>query len=216
MAAFAYYRAENTRHAAVKAVKLTPEQVVVLCNALCDANGLPRVSISVKPKASNWSVYRWKGGCTTPTAQWIEISPQMMDVLTVVHEFAHYQDHMARLEQAKGLTWSQSYPIFKRRWHDSIHAAYVTKGVAVATQFLALTPPPATVKEPEVKVEVLAPVPATVDVREAAFAALPESLHCPRCNCSKHKAQFGVRVVKKDAAGAPVKAIRQSYCRDCR
>lgn len=54
------------------------------------------------------------------------------------------------------------------------------------------------------------------DVRTAAYNALPAELTCPCCQATKSKAEFGVRVVKKDEAGNPLKAVRQSRCRSCR
>lgn len=55
-----------------------------------------------------------------------------------------------------------------------------------------------------------------LSVVESAFAALPELHICPRCDQLKSKTEFGMRVVKKDVNGSPLKAVRQSYCRDCR
>lgn len=58
-----------------------------------------------------------------------------------------------------------------------------------------------------------APVKSVV---EAAYEALSEFHTCPRCLRKKSKGEFGMRVVQKDEQGRPVKAIRQSYCRECR
>ncbi len=55
------------------------------------------------------------------------------------------------------------------------------------------------------------------DPVKAAFNALPAFLSCPKCQCEKHKAEFGVRVMSRDpVTKLPVKVVRQSYCRGCR
>ncbi|MFS6706528.1 hypothetical protein WHK35_14665, partial [Staphylococcus aureus] len=73
----------------------------------------------------------------------------------------------------------------------------------------------------EVVQELPAPIPSDVRAyNEAAsrnfFEALPETGNCPRCNCAKHKAEFGVRILKKSPQGVALKIARQSYCKDCR
>ena len=56
-----------------------------------------------------------------------------------------------------------------------------------------------------------------VDVVAAAFAALPEYCTCPKCHLSKSKRDFGMRIMARDpVTKVPTKAVRQSYCQECR
>ena len=72
----------------------------------------------------------------------------------------------------------------------------------------------------EVKpVVVVVPAPVVqvpVDPVAAFMASLSEIQHCPCCQQHKNKAEFGVRVMKRDVNGVPVSIRRQSYCRTCR
>lgn len=56
----------------------------------------------------------------------------------------------------------------------------------------------------------------STDLVAATFNALPETLQCPKCWTVRPKAEFGVRVMARDAAGTPTKVRRQSYCKHCR
>lgn len=49
-----------------------------------------------------------------------------------------------------------------------------------------------------------------------AMKALPERLTCPKCGKTRAKAQFGLRVMARDAKGLPTRIARQSYCSSCR
>lgn len=52
--------------------------------------------------------------------------------------------------------------------------------------------------------------------RKECFENMSDEQHCPKCNSIKHKSEFGIRVPKDKATGLPKKAIRQSYCKQCR
>lgn len=51
---------------------------------------------------------------------------------------------------------------------------------------------------------------------QKVFAALPDKCRCRRCHKPRAKAEFGLRVMAKDANGKPVRIARQSWCGRCR
>ena len=55
-----------------------------------------------------------------------------------------------------------------------------------------------------------------IDLRARAFRALPDRIKCPHCTAVQAKAEYGVRVVKRDGRGMPLKVVRQSWCQTCR
>lgn len=52
-------------------------------------------------------------------------------------------------------------------------------------------------------------------MKEDLFAKLPAELTCCNCRLSKPKAEFGVRIPKRNSDGTPIRAAKMSRCKDC-
>lgn len=208
MAYLKYYRDERARHPEMDSVKWNLQQMRDAVEAMCAEFGLPSlpVSMSTKKKLQSWY-------STNTKAIWFH--PQMLNPRTCAHEFAHYWDHMDRIKYKVPMS---------AKWHGTRHLVRVEKAfafikklpyyVTAATETSVLNGDAIVVY----RFVVTDPTPSVgpVDLVQATFDALPNWLMCPKCLREKVKALFGVRVVKRDAAGTPTKVIRQSYCRHCR
>jgi hypothetical protein len=119
----------------------------------------------------------------------------------------------------------------KERWHGPEHRVFVDKAI----EMLKVRPdlkkyfdesPDGMMARNELQLQQVlrngvppAPVPAArsnTDIIKAFYDSLPEKLTCPCCKFHGHKMNFGVRVMKKDANGVPLKMRAQSYCKACR
>ncbi len=218
-----YYTEENARHQEVQAVNWTLQQCHDGTDALCDAFQLPRIPVFLAGTKKNKSWY------STEFKQ-IHYHPSMLNPLTVAHEFAHYRDHMFRLAErdeknSKIKLLSVAQPLrfmvlaridTKTRWHGVRHLQYTDQAVAVLQKLPFYVPFRVTRME-AIVAGAFQYYTTNLNPVEAAFNALPEVLHCPKCSCDKVKAQFGVRVMARDpATNQPIKIVRQSYCRGCR
>ena len=54
------------------------------------------------------------------------------------------------------------------------------------------------------------------EVKKIYIDTLPEQLHCPKCQASKPREEFGARVMVWGAYRMPEKLARQSQCKTCR
>lgn len=59
---------------------------------------------------------------------------------------------------------------------------------------------------------------ALAALRTKFFNSLPKAGHCQKCNRTRMKKFFGVRLMNGSEVekGKPPKFLRQSYCNDCR
>ena len=210
-----YYTAERARHADVQAVNLTFPQVKLLIDMLCDKFGLPHLAVVLRSKGRSSHFKPYDRSRKGPA---IKMLPSMLQARTACHEFAHY----AHFLEYKNTT---------QRWvvHGHEHRVWMDKSVEFAKSTILYqsaknaiqekrldTLKQVVVSQLKIKNQSLAADTNPVGPVQAAFNALPEVLHCPKCSCHKAKAQFGVRVMARDAANQPTKIVRQSYCRECR
>ena len=210
-----YYARENTRHAVAEKVKADFATVVEMSKALFKHFRVPAIPVQLmdkkikefrrQRKAKSW----YQPGGFIRKAK-IVYHPTMLSALTVAHEVAHYVDDV-RKKQAK---------VRRVRWHSADHRRLTDQGVLALQEkfapmfqpgYVALTPTPGLPVEVEVSVATL-----IAQKINQFYATLAEKLTCPCCNATIPKMNFGVRVMKRDAAGIPLVIRRQSYCKACR
>jgi hypothetical protein len=151
-------------------------------------------------------------------------------------EMASYHEQIATLTpwQAELVAAPQKprYTYFrwhKEKWHGPEHRQFVDRGIEALKTLPALQRYFAETLEGELARTDLAfqevlrngldpvAVPRNDgDVVQKFYESLPENLTCPCCKFHGHKMNFGVRVIKRDANGVPVKMRAQSYCKACR
>lgn len=216
--ALKYYTDEAKRHPTASSVKLTQEQCMKLAGKICASYGVTTVPMQFFTARSGrgaWSWFRYQRRIAT--GQWetlVSINSKMMNILTVVHEVAHYihfTQWMPKYEEFRAAGKRDQWS--KPRAHGQVHKAIVD---AEMEKLYTDGTVPRPVVEAPVAVEV-APTPvvaapvSTQTPGELWWAALATDQCCSRCNKSKHKDQFGMRVVVPG-----VKFARQSYCSTCR
>jgi rubredoxin len=238
MAYLKYYADENRRHFHAQQSKLTREQALESARVLARAFAVPPLKVGFTdklPGRKTRKVKSWyQGGrelaagdfFQLPQAQ-IALHPEMLNVLTVAHEFAHYIDDIDQRKARR--EWSAKYMVAEKyafrvpapRWnaHGPRHEVIVNKAVAILKEkgFMPPLPEPgATVAAPVLPTVPSPPKPNAVQMATDFFNSLPAMHWCPKCGVIKPKEDFGVRVMARDSAGLPVKMARQSYCRKCR
>ncbi len=196
---------------------------------LCEGFGLPKIPVLLR---SGGATSHYKPYDRVRKGPAIKMLPSMLQARTACHEWAHYAHHM----EYKKSGW-----IGPRKVHGDEHKMWMERAVAYVkgttlyqtaqnatreNRLQMLQNATVTMEGSVMKVVATAAIPTQVmdfsmaaeaaDPIQAAFNALPEILGCPKCGCDKPKTQFGVRVMSRDANGAPKKISRQSYCRGCR
>lgn len=241
MAYLKYYADENRRHKIAEEVKLSFTACAALTAWLCKYFNLEVHSVTLLDRKSKRfsRVKKTKSWYASGTHE-IVYHPSMLNPLTVAHEVAHYAHDMDRkrrfretrekydqaVKEGKNVRY---FRFRKEKWHGPEHRAFVEKGIAALKTLPALQRYFAETPEGELARTDLAfqealrngldpvAVPRNDgDVVQKFYESLPENLTCPCCKFHGHKLNFGVRVIKRDANGVPVKMRAQSYCKACR
>ena len=197
-----------------------------------------RVELRVSDRAHSWSWYRHHDRKTGKP--YIYMARGMLNLSFVCHEWAHHASRrIYRLYEYGVQHTAEGHFVYGRRpppsykYHDYHHAVLTDWAIAegkkwlkmqelladaVADPFLSEHPYVQNLKKAACPnpTPVEAPKPEVLPTVEAFFNSLPAMLHCPHCDLDKPKADFGVRVMKKDASGNPLKLARQSRCKLCR
>jgi len=246
MAYLKYYADENRRHKTAESIKLSFDACADLTAWLCKHFGLETNKVTLLDKNTKRfsRVKKTKSWYSSGTNE-IVYHPSMLNPLTVVHEVAHYAHNVDRKKRYTEIRakWEltkeytdfagrlriRPFPMRKEKWHGPEHRAFVEKGIAAVKalpalqRYFAETPEGELARTDLAFQEVLRngldPVAAPRndgDVVAKFFEALPEKLTCPCCKAHIPKQNFGVRVMKRDANGVPVKMRAQSYCKACR
>lgn len=227
MARLKYYQLENERYRELRDSRITEDEATKALAKLCRHFGLDNIPIDFvngMHRSAHYSVARRR----------ICLVRNWMNWKTLAHEFAHYWDDMKRKQEiaAHNRAFAETSDVSEQLWHRerinkiknaNWHGKRHAKLIDRAIRYIQKKGWNTGLLKPQVAVPMIqlppAPKPVPVisaDLRASVFAALPEQLQCPKCNSTKHKSEFGVRVMAKDAAGNPIKVIRQSYCKPCR
>jgi hypothetical protein len=241
-----YYREENKRHALAKASKCSEADAKKAISDLCSEWGAKPIKVvfhKKKGKRGTSSWYRMERLTKTATGkvkhspEHIDLSLDMLNYLTIAHEFAHYVHHH-EFQRRRDLARAKKQNYRRERWHGPEHRVLVDKAVAYLQEQGAIRPPvedfavrlkkdglPAVVKklveDLGLDADKLGPdsvvLKGTINaIREKFIETLPVTAMCPKCSTVRHRTDFGVRIMKKDARGLPLSLLRQSYCKTCR
>lgn len=218
-----YYSRENERHADAEAVKVDFQTAVKMTKALCEHFKVPVLKVKLFDRTQKEfkglrKVKSWYRGGSKAMGREPEIvyHPTMLTPLTVAHEVGHYIDDV-RCKTAK---------IRRVRFHSAKHRRITDESVEVLKLHKLFSPlfTDKVARDSAALDAVLKHgVDFEVDVNTAKaqlvnefYAKLPEKLTCPCCQAHIPKQNFGVRIMKTDAAGVPTIIRRQSYCKSCR
>ena len=245
MAYLKYYADENRRHQVAESIKLSFTACAAITAWLCKYFNLEVRQVTLLDKKSKRfsRVKKTKSWYASGTHE-IVYHPSMLNPLTVAHEVAHYahdMDRKRRYMEAKakmgeqykdpvtGVLRVRHFRWRKEKWHCPEHKVFVERGIAALKtlpalqRYFAETPDGELARTDLAFQQVLrdgldpVAVPRNDgDVVQKFYDALPEKLTCPCCKFHGHKLNFGVRVIKRDASGVPVKMRPQSYCKACR
>ena len=218
-----YYSRENEKHADADAVKVDFATAVKMTDALCRHFKVPKLRVKLFDrtqkefkglrKVKSW--YR-SGSKLLGREPEIVYHPTMLTPLTVAHEVGHYIDEV-RCREAK---------VRRVRFHSVKHRQITDESVQVLKLHKLFSPlftdkvardsaALDAVLKHGIDFEVTIAT-AQAQLVNEFYAKLPEKLTCPCCNAHIPKQNFGVRVMKRDAAGIPLVIRRQSYCKSCR
>lgn len=228
MARLKYYDDEDRRHPLLNSTRLNFEQAVKLTDWLCERLGLEKLKVLLLDrKVKQFSRVRKTKSWYSASRGEIVYHPSMLNPLTVVHEVAHYAHHMDhKIRYDKALAWwsankeyidtqgrlrRRKFPLSKERSHGPEHLGWVERGVELlkAHPDLNAQLSPAEALAADIEFD-LSPTP------QSFFAALPDRLTCPCCKATLPKDRFGIRIMKRDSYGNPLKIRPQSYCKACR
>lgn len=241
-----YYADENRRHHVAESIKLSFQACADLTKWLCEHFGLDPLQVSLLDRKSKRfsRIRKTKSWYSGGVKKEIVYDPSMLTPLTVAHEWAHYAhdvDRRKRYAEVKA-KWEANkhyidafgnlrvrpFPMRAEKWHGPEHRIFVEKAVQALKalpalqKYFAETPEGEMAREELKLQEVLRngldPIakPDHKEVVQKFFESLPEKLTCPCCSATLPKKNFGVRVMKRDANGMPVKMRAQSYCGACR
>lgn len=218
-----YYREERQRHPLAKASSCTQEEAWATITALCKHWKVKPIKVVFHKKRGQrgtWSWYRMeamkkagKGFKLRP--EHIDLSLNMLNYLTVAHEFAHYIHHH-EFKTRRDTARAKKQPYRRERWHGPEHREITDAAIAYLEK-LGRVKGVEAVKAVVDELLTPAAVADAIDVARRQFmATLPGSAECPKCKHTLRQDDFGVRVMKKDANGLPLRLSRQSYCKACR
>ena len=235
MAYLKYYADENLRHRVAESIKLSFKACEDLTKWLCRYFNLEPGKVSlVDRKNKRFSRIKKVSSWYSAGTNEIVYHPSMLTPLTVAHEVAHYahtMDRRRRYKEARAAADAAGkyFRFRKERWHGPEHRQFVERGVAALKtlpslqKYFAETPEGEMAREElrlqQVLRDGLDPIAKPRNdgaLVQAFYETLPENLTCPCCKFHGHKMNFGVRVIKRDANGVPVKMRPQSYCKACR
>lgn len=147
MAAHVYYRQENQRHRGALLTACTKDEALRLVDMLCKARNLasikvifhaPTVRLGKKTNSSSWYLAANPWRRKNPEEH-ISLSENMLNLLTVAHEFAHYEHHQLHKERRRqyDIKWHKHpeghYNPPRASWHNKEHADMTTAALALIT-----------------------------------------------------------------------------------
>lgn len=241
-----YYADENAKYRALRDTKLTDEEALKAYAKLFRHFGVPPIRIEFKNKGRNAhynpfykrirlirSWMNWKT-LAHEFAHYLDDVKRNDEIAKLKSQLRPWSANMSDADKEYN-RWNATKraKIENAHWHGRRHEKLMARVIAYIEKkgwnTGSLKPMKTIVVEPVLHqvLGITTPSPvqppagpwnpfAADDARAAFYESLDESFTCPKCHIEKHKAEFGVRVMKKDADGKPLKISRQSYCRQCR